>query len=555
MAVNVRALVVVFVFLVQCEGGVAQTPMDNRYGFADWHSDYPVALEFPQLSLSTTYDRSRRQALERIVGNLQGNSRREVWQFATEFFWRAPDEVIDPLVRAMDRAFGQPALSDLVRNILDAMSKMGRPEFDDAIRRALGHESAPVRQMAFAALATAGNTATIRWAFSFFFQMDGRARNGWLRAARIRLGSECVGYFQKLMVQETPAPIRDQVLEQVTELPPKEAAMILARLWPEAIGDFKAIIAGVLHAAGDPAGTLWLQTALREENHVVVVRALKQLVRGDLLALREQVLALSMSPRPEVRLGVANLLRVYDGKDVESVYEVLSRPEEMVDIKCIALHELTRRGRGDAVTALLEDVAVVTGTRLELELNLLVASGDDRGVAVFADRFAKSSPGEGREFLRALALCGSKAAPAVLLALFKGKARSIDTRGETTLSYIPILLPNLRGSEAELLSFFDQLDPADYVRRARYLDALSNIAADRIDPATKAPIVALLRKILFDPKEPAQMRVQALQSMLNKSITIEDAMLLKRHLASEEPETKESLAMRAFFKDFLNEFF
>ncbi|MEI6129295.1 MAG: hypothetical protein WCR59_04450, partial [Planctomycetota bacterium] len=69
------------------------------------------------------------------------------------------------------------------------------------------------------------------------------------------------------------------------------------------------------------------------------------------------------------------------------------------------------------------------------------------------------------------------------------------------------------------------------------------------------PIVALLRKILFDPKEPAQMRVQALQSMLNKSITIEDAMLLKRHLASEQPETKESLAMRAFFKDFLNEFF
>lgn len=533
----------------------SQEAPGNRYNLPDWRPDYPVALDWPQPTLATTYDRSRRQALERIVANLQGQARREVWQMATEFFWRAPEDAAELLVAAMDRNFGQQGMADVVRNTVEAMGKMGSEQLDDALRRALEHPAAAVQQAAFASMATSGTTETVRWAQQYFFQMDGRGRQGWLRAARLRLGSECVPIFSKWMVPETPGPIRDQILKEVQELPPKDAAKVLAKLWPDAVGEFKAICAGFLHAAGDPAGTLWLKTALAEKNHEIVVRALKQLTRGELGVLREPVLELSMSPRPEVRLGVANLLRIYEGKDVEAVYEVLARPEEMVDIKCIALKELTRRGRGSSVTALLEDVAVVTGTRLELQLNLLVASGDDRGVALFADRFQKSVEGEGREFLRALALCGAPSATKALLDLFQGKVRRIDSKGETTASYIPILLPNLRGHEAELLAFWPKLEPNDHDRRARYLEALSMIAADRSDPAIKKPIEDLLRSIVLDPKQLSQLRVQALQALLMKTITIEDAMAIKRHLSSSKPEAQESPGMRAFLKDFLFEFF
>ena len=136
-----------------------------------------------------------------------------------------------------------------------------------------------------------------------------------------------------------------------------------------------------------------------------------------------------------------------------------------------------------------------------------------------------------------------------------GKVRRIDTKGETTVSYIPILLPNLRGYEAEILAAWQKLDPADHDRRARYLEALSMIAADRNDPAVKKPIEDLLRAIALDPKQLSQLRVQALQALLMKTITIDDAMAIKRHLASSKPEAQETPGMRAYLKDFLFEFF
>ena len=228
----------------------AQDPTPNPYHFADWRSDYPVALDWPKPSLAVTYDRSRRQALERVVANLKGDARREVWQMATEFFWRAPEDAAELLVAAMDRNFGQQGMADVVRNTVEAMGKMGSEQLDDALRRALEHPAPAVQQAAFASMATSGTTETVRWAQQYFFQMDGRGRQGWLRAARVRLGKDCVPIFSKWMVPETPGPIRDQILKEVQELPPKDAAIVLAKLWPDAMGEFKAICAGILHEIG-----------------------------------------------------------------------------------------------------------------------------------------------------------------------------------------------------------------------------------------------------------------------------------------------------------------
>ena len=55
-----------------------------NYAFSVWHEDYPVALELPLPNPAPLYVRSRRQALERVVANLQGNGRREVWLMATD---------------------------------------------------------------------------------------------------------------------------------------------------------------------------------------------------------------------------------------------------------------------------------------------------------------------------------------------------------------------------------------------------------------------------------------------------------------------------------------
>ncbi|HLQ38437.1 MAG TPA: hypothetical protein VK348_11590, partial [Planctomycetota bacterium] len=50
-------------------------PVVNPYRFADWKDGFPVALDWPSPSSGKWYERSRRQALERVVANLQGNTR------------------------------------------------------------------------------------------------------------------------------------------------------------------------------------------------------------------------------------------------------------------------------------------------------------------------------------------------------------------------------------------------------------------------------------------------------------------------------------------------
>jgi len=531
------------------------TVKENPYAFADWRNDWPVPLEFPQRSQMQVYERSRRQALEHVVANLAGNGRREVWQMATEFFWRAPEDAVDPLIAQMDRAFSQPSLGFLVDNTVEAMGKMAREDFDDALRRALEHPNESVRQAAFGALARSGTVATLRWSFSVLPQMDVRGRQAWLHSARMRLGKDAVPYFVQLMGPETPPAFRDLVLKEALEMPPVDAAKVLAKLSGEATGEFKAIISGVQHAAGVAAGTLWLRDALADKRHEVVVQALKQLGRGDLGVLRDQVLQLSTHPRPEVRLELARLLRTVEGKDVESVYEVLARPDELLETKCIALKELTRRGRTDAATALLEDVAVDVGTRLKVQLSLLIACGDDRAIKVFLERLAHCQPGEGREFVQALALCNAPSSPAALFEVFSGPEKVIDTNGLTTLAYATVLLPNLRGREAALIACWDKIDPADVRRRALWLSALAIIAADRTEPAVQQPITAMLRAIVFDRTQPSQLRVQALNELLMKFLGIDDVMQLKRLQAPEKAGAQESPGMRAFVRDFLAEFF
>ncbi|MFT4841980.1 MAG: hypothetical protein ACI90M_002449, partial [Candidatus Azotimanducaceae bacterium] len=114
--------------------GSKQSP--NIYRFEPFQAAFPAELEYPPM-LSREYDKTRRQVLRQVASNLQGNVRREAWQIATEFFWRAPEDAAEPLIETMDRAMGNPALGDVVRNCVEAMGKMANTEFDGALVRAL----------------------------------------------------------------------------------------------------------------------------------------------------------------------------------------------------------------------------------------------------------------------------------------------------------------------------------------------------------------------------------------------------------------------------------
>jgi hypothetical protein len=523
----------------------------NPFRLEPFHADFPVELTWPARH-GTAYDRTRRQILERLCANLQGNVRSEAWHMATEFFWRAPDDAVEPLVETMDRAFGNPALKDVVKNCVEAMGRMANERLEPALRRAAEHGNPNVHQAAFLSLARCGKLSTLRQMREWFDRMDARARAGWLQAVRERLGDEAMPLLRDIMGGNYPIEVRDQVLKEALQMPPELAADVLRTRWSEAVGEFKAIIAGVLHAAGDGAGTIWIQEALRGEELGTMALAIRHCTRGELGPLRSELLRASTHERAGIRHEVARALVGVDGDDIADVYEVLANPDEPWETRSIALRELTRRDRNRFVSTMLEELGTAGGTRLNVLLAQLAASGDPRCVPELVARFQKAPPGEGRPFLQAIAQNASSAAAAALLDLFRGPELLV-ARGasgaHTTWNYVPTLLLNVRGAETQILDAFEQLDRADWRHRALLMPTVAGLAADRADPALKQRCAGLLRQVLFDRDDLPQLRVLALNLMTMRSLSVEDALRLKNSRTEEQP------GMRALLGDFLTDYF
>lgn len=525
---------------------------ENRYRFPDFRADFPLPLEWPQHDPGPPYSRSRRQALERVVAHLQGDCRREVWLMAVEFFARAPKDAIDPLIEAMDRAWPNVSLADMVKTCCDAMGAMADERFDEALRRALEHPNIAVKQAAFGALGPSARAETVLLAARWFPSMDGKARAGWLRAARQRLGAKAVPIFAELMATQ-PVEARDQILTEVLQLPPDQAATVLVPLWPVAIGEFKVIIASVRHGAADMVGTVFLRDLMQGEDPKQIVLAVRHASRYPLGVLLDEVLRLAVHARADVQMAVAKAVMGLEGENITGTLEVLAQ-SDAIEVKKLALKALTARGRPAVVTRLLEDLNTATGSKLQLLLDLLAASGDERAVTVFAERFKKSPAGEGRPFLQAMAFSGAKSAFRELGKLFLGPERAVVDPARkagplTTLNYVPILMPNVRGAEPEMALLWQQIPKDDLPRRACYLSMLANVASDRTDPATRKLLEEPVRAVLFDSKAQSQLRVLALNMLARKSLTIDDAMALKQAMEAE------AAPMRAFFHDFLSEYF
>lgn len=528
----------------------AATP--NPYRLQPFHDDFPTPLDYPP-QLGAEYTRTRRQILERLAANLQGNVRREAWLAATEFWRRAPEDGVEPLIAAMDRAFGKQGLDDVVKNCIEAMGAMGDPGFDGALRRALQHPNLLVQQAAFQSLATAGTLATVRELAGAFGRMDGRARSAWVRAVRLRLPrAEAIEMLRQVVMSEHGIAARDLALKEALQLPPAEAAAVLSGRWDDAVGEFKAILAGVLHAAGDPRGTGWLYESLGSEDLERLQWAVRHATFGELGDLRDRLLALATHPRADVRLELAKALLRAPGDEVADVFELMCGPDEAPDTRNLALRELSRRGRTKAVDALLEEVANASGTRLQQLLAQLAATGDARAVPVLLDRFHKAPEGESRPFLQALAQNQSDAAATALLGLFLGPEKVIGRGSQgalTTRNYLPMLLLNLRGPERAVLAGFLALPTDDWRSRGALVPTIVGIAADRTDADLQAACIAPIRRILFDRTELPQLRVAALNQLARRWLTLDDVLRLKNSYRDESP------GLRALFSDFLLDFF
>lgn len=536
----------------QAKDAPAGVATDNPYGLQPFHADFPVQLTYPP-STGREYQRTRRQALARVVANLQG-ARREAWLMAMEFFWHAPEDAVEPLVEAMDAAIGNQSLGpDVVRNVVEAMGKMANPEFDAPLQRALEHPNAQVRQAALCALATSSRPATVRQMYAWFKQMDGRARTAWLRAVRLRLPDAAVELFAALLREQLPEAVQEQIMQEALGLPVPLAAAVLRERWTGANGEWRPVLAGLLHAAGDSIGTAWLHEALSGTDMSLLGPAIRASARGPVGDLRDDLLRLSSHPRAEVRFELAKVLAASPDADATAVFEFLAGPEEPVETRALALRELTRRGRPETVAAMLTEVPAATGVRLQILLHLLAQSGDPRAVPLFTARFAAAPEGEGRGFLQALAVMRCEEATAALWQVFTGPERLVErtATGErmTTITYLPTLMLNIRGAEQTLVTRYRALPRADYRRRAVLLPILSGLANDRNVPELSSVCLGALREVLFDREELPQLRVLALNLLVPRSVTLDDARRL------DQARQREERPLRTLFTEWLNEYF
>lgn len=531
--------------------GENQNPA-HPLGFETWDEQFPIRLQLSPRVPGRWYAFSRRQALERVIANLQGNCTREAWLFAKDFFHRAPEEAIEPLIETMDRAFLSPGLGELVQNTVEAMGRMADPRFADALLRALEHDRANVRNAALQSMARSGTPDVVRRTYTMLPFLDLTSKRHWIESARIQLGANALPMYAELLQSGAPIPFQ-VMLDEVLKMPPAQAAELLRSLWPDARGDLKVIIAGVFHAVGDGAGTAVLQQALRGGDATLVRLAIQGTRAGDLQPLLEDILRQTLHPDADVRAEAVLTIADLPGENITDTLQLLAATSDDWIVQAEALAALVRRGHRDEMDRIIEQLNTVTGTALSRALDLVQATGDGVAVPVILARYAKTPPGEGRGFLQAIAFTRAPEAFEPLTNLFLGEERAVEptpTVGvvKTTMNYIPTLLLNLEGVEQEMIQLFHDLPREDVRRRAYMLDTLGKNAAEHEGAAASTQIYGLMRGMVLDRQESPQMRLAAL-TYLRRDLTLEDAMAIKGILSEED------MPMRRALSDFLFDLF
>lgn len=532
--------------------GPGQTPgqgAGNLLRLSPWHRDFPFEIHMSPRVPGQWYGRTRRQALAKIVANLQGACTADAWQFAKFFFDRAPAGGAELLAMAADENFLAAGLGSYLENLAEAMARAGDAALAPALLRLLDHENLAVRSKAMSGLISCGTNETVLAAEKYLDKVSGRAHADWFRAVA-RHVPDVVRIYRKQLALDNPGALTvTTMIEEAITLPPALGVPIAEIVCSErrVPADMLLVAASVLHAGGDRRGSALLREFMRGENPSLQAAAVRAAAKADAQVLLDDVLRLVDDDAGEVRLAVAEVLAPMPGDNIDEILTTMGA-DISAPVRQLALRALVARGKRYHLDQLVERVRTATGNNLSQAMQDVSACGDPAGLEAVHERMQKAPPEEHRQYLQALAYSRRIEVFPYLRDVFLAEDRVLGASGLTAVGNAAMLMANLEGVLAKVMALFGEVPRADYVRRSHLLRTVGNLAGVGAEPATVRQVAEFLAKIRDDRTELPQIRLLALQ-FARRHVTLDDAMAMRAALA-EEPEP-----MRWALNDFLFEFF
>ncbi|MGE0141696.1 MAG: HEAT repeat domain-containing protein [Planctomycetota bacterium] len=517
------------------------------HGFATWHEDFPGAPQRPHLSpriAGRTYDRTRGQALEKVIDNLRGACSRDAWLFARDLCGRLDPADAPPMIEALDRALTRHDGADHVENILHCLSLSAQPRAAESILRALGQPREAVQTAALLALAASGTPDTVRSARGALEGVTTRGIKSWAMAASKFLpAAEIIDAYRQILADARYYNIHSPVADAALLLPLEQALAVFEPFGDDLPDLVRPKLLVLRYSAGDEAAEIALRQALRSTDPQARRGVVGVLAAARVDDFQEELLLLSDDADPAIRVGVVPLLGRIASEGALAALDTLG-VDDVMEVRRAALAELVRLGRRGVLDDLINEVRTAHGSRMRVAIEDLVAAKDPSVIPVLAARLKQAPDLERTDFLRAIALTTRAEAFEPMWTIFESEEPWAAAERDLTA----LLMANARGAELKLLEAFRRLPSADYRRRGLILSTLASVAVDREDDAIRRPIFAEFRRILGDASELPQMRLLALE-MLRRDLSLADQEWL-RGLSP-----KLDSALRAAVSDFLFEFF
>lgn len=521
-----------------------------RLGLTPWHADFPVAVELSPRMPGRWYDRTKRQALTKLVANLQGNCTANAWPHAKMFFENPPPAgAADLLADAAETNFTNPGLASYLENLADAMARVGDESLTPVLLKLLDHPNEAVAAKAMTGLAGCGTRQAVLDAEQRLDRVTLRARADWLRAVARRAPQDVEAIFSRYLAKPR-FPVEVQtILEEAGKLPPAQGAKIVAPMLVPgaATPDVALVAAGLTHRAGDSGGTVRLREFLAHDNPVLKVQAIKAAMTGDYQKLLDDILKLAVYEDANVREAVAQALIDVPGENIDETLMTLGADVAM-PVRMAALRALAKRGKRYHLDELITRVRTASGTNLSTALQDISASGDPTALAVIYERFKAVPAEEKRGYMQALAYSRVPSVFATLREIFLGDEVVLGGSGLTTMSNAALLMPNIEGAVPQMVELYDQLPPGDYRRRAHLIRSIANAISIAESDSVRARGLELYRKVWSDRSVIPQLRLEAL-SYHRRYLDLDAVMSIKDGLK------EESEPMRWALSDWLHEYY
>jgi HEAT repeat protein len=534
---SVLGLVLAPLLLASC--GAEAPPDENVTRKAappapDWRDDYPFEVRLSPPATSW-YAASRAQALDGVAARLMGDTTHESWMFAKLFFERAGPEGTDAVVQVLERSLGHPALKDLARNACEALARSKDPAALPSLMRAATSSEASVSQMAIQAVGTTGSAEKLAELWDMFGSLPQLSRKELVQSSGKAMGAAAMPMFAMVLSDPQLRWLWEAVVEECRRLPPEVVKEPLAPFRTRLPQPTRFKVACILHAAGVDEATMEVLAGLGEADPLVRVAAIQAIHHRGLEAHLDRVLALLDDPDDRVQEAVIDAIKTLPGENIGNHLEVKVFAQSP-NVRKAALRAYHERGLTGHLDRLLDNLKERTGSLFRSSAEDLVSAGDQRAVPLLVARLPETEGGDRRLLLQAIAYLRHPSGVEPLVAEFLAPDRSLGGSVRSVRN-TAILLTNIEESEPRLRELFARELAEDHGRRAHVLNTLANMAGTSTDEARKRRIHDFLFAVASDRSRLSQERLLALD-FLRSSITLDDALALKRELSSENEATR-----------------